>query len=65
MKKTMQKQKNKIIFPLACLVVKIEHRTIFILQNKFFKWHDDLSLVSNTKNSHYVLSKDFDIFMTN
>ena len=65
MKKTMRKQKSKIIFPLACLVVNIKHRTIFILQKKIFKWHVDLSLVSNTKNSHYELSKDFDIFMTN
>ena len=43
MKKTMQKYKNKIIFPLACLVVKIKHLTIFILQKNFFKWHVDLS----------------------
>ena len=65
MKKTMRKQKSKVIFPLAWLVVNIKHRTIFILQNKFFERHVDLSLVSNIKNSHYVLSKDFDIFMTN
>ena len=65
MKKTMQRQKNKAIFPLACVVINIKHRTIFILQNKFFERHFDLSLISNIKNSHYVLNKDFDIFMTN
>ena len=65
MKNTMQRQENKVIFPLACLVINIKHRTIFILQNKFFKRHVDLSLLLNTKNFHYVLSEDFDIFMTN
>ena len=64
-KKTMRTQKKKVIFPLACLVINIKHRTIFILQNNFFERHVDLSLVSNMKNSHYMLSKDFDIFMTN
>ena len=32
---------------------------------QFFERHVDLSLVSNIKNSHYVLTKDFDIFVTN
>ena len=65
MKKTMQRYKSKIMFPLACLVINIINRTIFILQNKFFERHVDLSLVLNIKNFHYVLSKDFDIFMIN
>ena len=61
MKKTMQKYKNKIIFPLACLVVKIKHLTIFILQKKFFKWHVDLSRYRILK----IPIIHFDIFMTN
>ena len=64
-KKTMRTQKKKVIFPLACLIINLKHRTTFILQNKFFERHVDVSQVSNIKNSHYVLSKDFDIFMTN
>ena len=33
----MQKQKNKTLFPLVCLITKIEHYTVFILQNKILK----------------------------
>ena len=64
MKNTMQRQENKVIFPLACLVINIK-RTTFVPQNKFSKRHVDLPLLLNIKNSYYVLSKGFDIFMTN
>ena len=36
-KNTMQTLKNKIIFPLLCLVLKIIHHAVFIIQNKFLK----------------------------
>ena len=36
-KKTMQKLKNKIKFPLACLTMKITHYIVFILQKKLLK----------------------------
>ena len=33
----MQKQKNKTVFLLVCLVMKTKRHTIFVLQNKLFK----------------------------
>ena len=45
--------------------MKIKHHTVFILQNKHFKKHVNLLLLSNFKNSHYVFIKDFDGFMIN
>ena len=59
----MQKWKNKIIFPLLCLIMKIKHHTVFILRNKLLR-NIDLFLLWNSKNFHYVLIKDFDSFMT-
>lgn len=33
----MEKQKNKIVFPLVYLIEKVNHNTAFILQNKLLK----------------------------
>ena len=52
----MQKQKNKKTFLLSCLIKKIKRRTMSTFQNKLLK--------SISKNFHYVLIKDFDIFIT-
>ena len=51
----MQKEKNKIIFPLVCLVMKIKNQTLFV----------DLLLLLNSKIFRYALIKYFDRFMTN
>ena len=62
--KTIQKQENEIIFPSVCLVMKIEHHNVFILQNKLLKniliyyYHRILKIP-------IVLIKDFDRFMAN
>ena len=45
--------------------MKMEQYTVFVLQNKLLKNRLVLLLLSNFKNSHCVLVKYFNTFMTN
>ena len=63
-KKSMPKYKNKIIFPLIYLVMKMKHHTVFILHNKLLENMLIYNYCRVLKNFHYVLIKDFNRFMT-
>ena len=59
----MQKLKNKITFPLTCLVMKI--KCLIFTPKQSFENNVDLLLISITKYSYYNLIKYCNIFMTN
>ena len=44
--------------------MKMKNHTMFIPQKKKIEKHDDLLQLLISKNSHYVLIKDFNIFKT-
>ena len=46
------------------LTMKMKHHT-YLTSTQYFEKHVDLLKLSNSVNSHYVLMKDFNRFMTN
>ena len=50
------------MFSLMCLVMKRKHYAVFVTEERSFEKHARLLLISNVKNSHYVLIEDFNMF---
>ena len=60
----MQKLKNIIKSTLTYLVIKTKSIPYLYFKTNFGKYVNIL-LISNLRNSHYVLMNDFNIFLTN